>query len=96
MYTHNQVKGNRMQVEAGMAWSDIAGSAYRAYAANRGNKDYRGEELPAWDVLPEHIRSAWEAAVRQVDFCLTKGRHGNSDVVIREHEQKWTGWTPPK
>lgn len=76
----------------GFAWSDIAASAYRAYAASTGNKNFRGEPMPAFDALPEPIRVAWEAAVRHVGNCLNRNplRDGLPD------EQRWAGWTPPK
>lgn len=35
---------------------------YEAYCRSAGNKNYRGEECPAWDTLPEAIRTHWEAA----------------------------------
>lgn len=35
---------------------------YEAYCRSAGNKNYRGEECPAWDALPEAIRTHWEAA----------------------------------
>ena len=54
----------------GMAWEDIAQSAYRAYAASTGNKNFRGDPMPEWPDLPQSIRVAWEAAARKVGDCL--------------------------
>ncbi len=62
------------QVEAGMSWRDIAVSAYRAYAASTGNKNFRGEPMPAFDDLTQAIKTAWEAAVRQADVDTWKIR----------------------
>ncbi len=75
---------------AGMAWRDIAASAYRAYAASTGNKNFRGEPMPAFGDLPQPIRTAWEAAVRQAGHCLEK--RGAIDPL---DEQRWSGWVPP-
>ncbi len=54
----------------GPAWSDIAASAYRAYSASTSNKNFRGEPMPAWSDLPQAIRTAWDAACRQVNDVL--------------------------
>jgi hypothetical protein len=32
---------------------------YRRYCANADNKNYRGEECPSWDALPDGIKSHW-------------------------------------
>lgn len=75
---------------AGMAWSDIAVSAYRAYSASTGNKNFRGEPMPAFDDLPQSIRVAWEAAVRQAGECQSRtAKQGPPD------EGRWAGWVPP-
>ncbi len=73
----------------GAAWSDVAASAYRAYAASTGNKNFRGDPMPAWFNLPQAIRTAWEAAVRQAGSVLNGGSYG-LDI-----EQRWSGWNPP-
>jgi transcriptional regulator with XRE-family HTH domain len=74
----------------GMAWRDIASSAYRAYAASTGNKNFRGEPMPAVDALPQPIQTAWEAAVRQVDRCRMVVMGGPP-----VDESGWAGWVPP-
>ena len=73
----------------GPPWQDVAASAYRAYAASTGNKNFRGEPMPTWDQLPQPIRTAWEAAVRQAGGVL-RGRPYGLDI-----EQRWAGWVPP-
>lgn len=79
--------------EPGMAWRDIAASAYRAYAASTGNKNFRGEPMPAFDALPQPIRTAWEAAVRQAGHCLTSRMERIYGPP--PDEQRWVGWVPP-
>lgn len=79
--------------EAGMPWRDIAASAYRAYAASTGNKNFRGDPMPAFDELPQPIRTAWEAAVRQVGYCLDNGRAIMESG--RDDAGRFAGWIPP-
>lgn len=76
--------------EAGMAWSEIAASAYRAYAASTGNKNFRGDPMPEFDALPAAIKVAWEAAVRQAASC----RHYGAGQAVPD-EGRWKGWLPP-
>ena len=76
------------QARDGMAWRDIAASAYRAYAANTGNKNFQGNPMPTWDELPRRIQIAWEAAVRQASL-------GVPVPSIELDEQRWAGWVPP-
>jgi hypothetical protein len=45
---------------------DVAKRAYAAYGRSTGNKNFRGEEMPTWDALPQAIRDAWVAAVTEV------------------------------
>jgi hypothetical protein len=71
------------------SWADIAASAYRAYAASTGNKNFQGNPMPAWDDLTPAIRTAWEAACRQVDSITS-----NPGKRILD-EQRWSGWVPP-
>lgn len=74
----------------GMPWADIAASAYRAYAASTGGKNFRGEPMPAFDALPLAIRTAWEAAVRQAGECLKVRMDGAAP-----DEQRWAGFVSP-
>jgi hypothetical protein len=78
-----------MSERAGPAWTDIAASAYKAYAASTNNKNFRGEEMPAFEDLPIPIRTAWQAAVRQVDQVLQ-----NPELALGA-EIVWTNWVPP-
>jgi hypothetical protein len=80
-----------MEAEAGMAYRDIAASAYRAYAANTGNKNFRGDPMPQWDHLPRPIQVAWEAAIRQAERCS----RASYDMPLPPDESTWAGWTPP-
>lgn len=79
-----------LDAKAGPPSSDIAASAYRAYGFNRDWKDWRGQPMPQWNELPAHIRTAWEAAVRQVWGVFNGGSYG---LDIEAH---WKDWTPPK
>jgi hypothetical protein len=56
--------------KAKIAWLEIAADAYRAYSVSTGNKNFRGEPMPAWADLPESIQAAWAAAVFQVNDAL--------------------------
>jgi len=76
--------------QAGNAWSDIAASAYRAYAASTGNKNFRGEPMPEFADLPQPIKTAWQAAVRHAVDCARCPAGEFPD------EQQWAGWTPPE
>lgn len=75
-----------MEAEAGLAWSNIAESAYKAYSASTNNKNFLGKEMPAFADLPDTIKVAWEAAVRQAGSCIEDRIIGN--------EQRWNGWKP--
>jgi hypothetical protein len=68
---------------------DIAASAYRAYSARTGNKNFRSEPMPAFNDLPENIRIAWMVAVQQA-IDVANGASYGLDI-----EQKWQGWKPP-
>lgn len=70
-----------------MAWSDIAESAYKAYAASTGNKNFQGNPMPEWSALPDTIRNAWEAAARQAGYCIE-----NKSAL---GESGWSGWVSP-
>lgn len=41
--------------QTGKEWSDIARHAYMAYSASTDNKNFRGEEMPAFENLPRSI-----------------------------------------
>lgn len=72
---------------AGRTWADIAASAYAAYGASTGNKNFRGDPMPRWDQLSDAIRTAWEAAVRH---AADVSDYGSSDDPGR-----WAGWVSP-
>ncbi len=75
------------EVVAGPRWADIAASAYRAYAANTGNKNFRGDPMPAFDDLPDAIKQAWQAAVRNTSEILAGAPFGQEDF--------WATWKAP-
>lgn len=41
---------------------ELAQIAYAAYAESTGGKNFRGEDMPAFDALPGAIKEAWAAA----------------------------------
>ena len=45
---------------------ELAHAGYEAYSASTGNKNFRGEEMPAFDALPEPIINAWIAATKEI------------------------------
>jgi hypothetical protein len=86
------MSNSTVEVVRGMpAFEEIAASAYRAYAASTGNKNFRGEPMPAFDDLPTGIQTAWEAAVMQASLCL-ECRPGDA----LPDESRWAGWLPPR
>ena len=61
--------------------TEAAKTAYEAYGLSTGNKNFRGEEMPKWEALPDAIRRAWVAAVTAVipkyaerDLCAGRRR----------------------
>lgn len=44
----------------------LARIAYTAYGESTGNKNFLGDPMPAWEDLPDSIRTAWEAAAGAV------------------------------
>lgn len=76
----------------GNSYEAFAISAYKAYSASAGNKNFRGEPMPEFDVLPQPIKTAWEAAVRQViDAWESEG-----EFTKFPDETRWEGWLPPR
>lgn len=45
---------------------EVAKAAYAAYGDSTCNKNFRGEEMPTWDALPQSIQDAWVAACTTV------------------------------
>lgn len=74
--------------KAGPPWREVAAAAYRAYGASTGNKNFRGDPMPAFDDLPRGIQVAWEAAVRHADDF--SAATDPSAVGV----DRWAGWTP--
>jgi hypothetical protein len=78
---------------SGNSYEDVACSAYKAYSASTGNKNFRRDSMPEWDALPQSIKTAWEAATRQViDIWDGNGLEAKNFP----DEQKWSGWVPPR
>ena len=68
-------------------FTHAAACGYRAYAASTGNKNFRGEPMPEFEALPIPIKTAWEAAVRQV-LAVNEGEEGDEELL--------RGGIPPK
>jgi hypothetical protein len=77
----------------GNSYESITKSAYKAYAASTGNKNFRGEPMPEWEKLPQPIQIAWEAATRHI-IDIWDGYA--IDWETFPNEQKWEGWVPPR
>lgn len=82
------------QATPGMSYRAIARSGYRAYAAKAGNKNYQGLPMPTWEDLPKNIQDCWEAATRQIEFCIT-GVHPNEPTDEHLNESRWEHWESP-
>lgn len=80
----------------GMTYEEVASSGYRAYAASTGNKNYQGLPMPTWDELPENIKTAWEAAARQISEAANSGGSEAYKAVMHSREQSWNGWVKSK
>lgn len=81
---------NENTAVAGMAWSEIAKSAYLAYAASTDNKNYQGLPMPEFENLPVAIQTAWECAVRQTGTCLQAVGERSAGTL---DEYRWKSWT---
>lgn len=90
---------SELKAAAGMSHRDIAKSAYKAYAASTGNKNYQGLPMPEFEDLPQKIQTAWEAASRHVIDLHLYGKdlygHEINSKKVFEWEAKWEGWIPP-
>jgi hypothetical protein len=77
----------------GNSYEDFAKSAYKAYAANTGNKNFQGNPMPEWEQLPAAIQTAWEASARQIIDSWEGKANGWESFP---DENKWKGWTRPR
>lgn len=76
-------------------WEDIAESAYKAYSAVTDNKNFRGEEVPKFQDLPDKIQDAWNAAVRQAAQCLDGVTIDGQGASHFPDEAHWKGFKRP-
>jgi hypothetical protein len=79
------------QFVARLSYREMTISAYKSYAANTGNKNFRGDEMPKWEDLPVSIQTAWEAATRQIVSIVDQ----DPEYRILPDEQSWNGWVRP-
>jgi hypothetical protein len=77
----------------GNSYEDIAKSAYKAYSASTGNKNFRGEPMPEWENLPIPIKTAWEASTRQIIDIWDGTAKAWGQFP---DEQRWNGWVRPR
>lgn len=77
----------------GNSYESITKSAYKAYLASTGNKNFKGDPMPEWEDLPQPIKTAWEAATRHI-IDIWDGY--SPDWETFPNEQKWNGWVPPR
>jgi hypothetical protein len=66
---------------------EIARASYHAYGRSTGNKNFRGEEMPTWENLPEPIRVAWIAAVTQATSEFVAHVSGDLGCFLRAYSK---------
>lgn len=49
-----------------MTTTELAQTAYEAYGATTGHKNYAGLPMPKWSDLPPAIQAAWLAATKAI------------------------------
>lgn len=57
----------------------LAEVAYQAYGSATGNKNFRGDPMPAWADLPEPIKHAWTVAA---DAILTSAQTDQPTPIL--------------
>ena len=48
---------------------EVAKLLYETYCASSGNKNYRGDPCPAWEALPDAIRTHWTSVAKAAITC---------------------------
>jgi hypothetical protein len=56
----------KMRLEEEKFIDELAHEAYSSYGAVTDFKNFRGEPMPEFDVLPDVIKNAWRAAAKTV------------------------------
>lgn len=64
--------------------TDRAKIAYLAYGKTPGNKNFRGEEMPKFEDLPEKIQLAWANAAQAVANDVAKQQAKKSSQIIMD------------
>jgi len=59
-----------------------AKTAYNSYGRTTKFKNFRGDPMPAWDDLPEQIRTAWRASVGDVTRLCFREESSESKRTI--------------
>jgi hypothetical protein len=64
-------------------YTESARQAYNAYGRTTNFKNYQGLAMPAWENLPDPIRVAWVAAVKQAVTSFVEGLAGDLGCFLR-------------
>ena len=75
-----------------IAMPDYARIAYEAYAEDQQWKNYQGMPIPAWEIVRQDIKDAWEAAVDAAFNAQIPGRRTVSPVYT-VHAADGAGWS---
>lgn len=67
----------------GYQLEELARRTYKAYGESTGNKNFRGEEMPEFDALPDSIKAAWKAACREVWNLFWKENHPIASEILK-------------
>ncbi len=53
----------------------LAQEGYKAYGEFTDNKNFRGEEMPSWEKLPEKIQGAWKHTVGKIYLLCSRSHY---------------------
>lgn len=56
-----------------MNFYNIAKLGYEAYSLSTNNKNYKGEEMPKFDDLPDAIKKSWIDAAQEIVNVAVNG-----------------------
>jgi hypothetical protein len=88
----NPVTESKMLVDVANAagapdLDEIARSAYHGYARSTHNKNFQGNEMPAWEALPEAIRVAWAVSVKTAIRIFLASAAGDLGCFLRAYSR---------
>ncbi len=70
-----------------MSNDTLGRTAYAAYGKTTDNKNYQGNEMPAFDDLPENIKTAWENAAAAVAAAVGRADAPNGDGTDQPQDE---------